>query len=204
VARIGFSQLPHGFHERIAELSGAQLKVWLAHRCREGKAGESYPSLDRLARDTGLHVDAIKDARKWLRANGWLLSSGQTHTARGRFSIPIERTAIPEIVGGEIPPRSASSAEAKDSSGKNPPRRSGNTPPQSGGEKPPRAAVVKTVDGENRPEVDPVSGSRPKDLEVDPKENYTQPTKQPATGLRGDVRASAKNSEEKFQQIRQA
>src|SRR5579862_8540242 len=50
----GFSQIPHGFHKRLAELSGNQLKVWLAHRCMEGKAGESYPSLKRLVEYTGL------------------------------------------------------------------------------------------------------------------------------------------------------
>ena len=132
----GFSQIPHGFHKRIAELSGAQLKVWLAHRCREGKTGESYPSLDRLAEDTGLHIDAVKDARKWLRTNDWLASSGQRRAAQGKFSIPIEHTTIPEVRSGETPPPSTSTEAVKHRSGKTPPRCSGKTPPPSGGKTP--------------------------------------------------------------------
>ena len=95
----GFSQSPHGFHKRLVELKGARLPVWLAHRCMEGKGGESYPSLERLVEYTGLSKHTITDARKWLRANGWLTSSGQRQTDQGRFSIPIEHTTIPKTDG---------------------------------------------------------------------------------------------------------
>jgi hypothetical protein len=95
----GFSQIPHGFHKRLSELTGSQLNVWITRRCMDGKDGESYPSLIRLVEYTGLNLHTATDARKWLRANGWLTSIGQKHTAQGKFSIPIEHTAIPEATG---------------------------------------------------------------------------------------------------------
>src|ERR1700735_601026 len=102
----GFSQLPHGFHKHLFELSGTQLKVWIAHRSMEGGNEVSWPSLARLSEYTGLCRDAICDARKWLRDNGWLVSSRQTHTSKGNFSVPMVRTSMPwtasvETVYGE-------------------------------------------------------------------------------------------------------
>jgi hypothetical protein len=100
----GFTKLPHGFHKRIVDFkdgkSFARLAVWLAHRCMEGKEGTSYPSLKRLKEYTGLGLGAVKHARRWLRANGWLVSTGQKHAATGRFGVPIEHTAVPSTVDG--------------------------------------------------------------------------------------------------------
>jgi hypothetical protein len=166
--KIGFSQLPHGFHERISELSGSQLKVWLAHRCREGKKGESFPSIERLAQDTGICADAVKDARKWLRENGWLTSSGQKRTGRGLFSIPIEHTTIPDI-------------------------RSGKTPPPCSGKTPPPSVVVKNGSGKTPPRSRPkkLFEVDPKVFEVDPDELH--PTNHPTeTGL-DDGQVGGKN-----------
>ncbi len=94
----GYTKLPHGFHKRLWELKGARLAVWLAHRSMEGKAGTSYPSLQTLAECTGYDPTVIKLARKWLREKQWLVSTGQNHTAKGKFSVPVERTAIPRTV----------------------------------------------------------------------------------------------------------
>lgn len=138
----GFSKIPHGFHLRLKELTGAEIKVWLAHRCREGKAGESYPSLDRLAEDTGLSRGTVKVARKGLRNKGWLTTTGQKRSDRGKFSVPIEHTEIPPVVddgGTKTVPRSGGTK----------------TRPRNGYEKP---AAVKSY-----PEVDPALS-----LEEDP------------------------------------
>jgi hypothetical protein len=158
----GFSQIPHGFHKRLAELTGNQLKVWLAHRCMEGKEGESYPSLGRLVEYTGLNLHTVTDARKWLRTNGWLTSGGQKHTAQGKFSVPIEHTAIPEAGNGKTTSGQTTCSKTTDDAGRK-------TASGAGG---------KTACGKTAIEVDP------KDFEVDPKEVHPSylPT---APGLAG-------------------
>jgi hypothetical protein len=168
----GFTQIPHGFHKRLAELSGNQLKVWLAHRCMEGSAGESYPSLKRLVEYTGLNLHTVTDARKWLRANGWLTSSGQKLTAQGKFSVPIEHTAIPEAAGGKAPCCQTACTKTSDRAGRK-------TAYGAGG----KAACGKTTT-----EVDP------KDFEVDPDEVH--PTYLP-TGTAGGVAGGQNLSEVK-------
>jgi hypothetical protein len=101
----GFSKIPHGFHTRLRELSGLQLKVWLAHRCMEGQKGVSYPSLAALAQYTGANERRIIPARKWLRDNGWLTTTKQMRTRHGYFSVPTEHTTIPEPpIGQNVPP----------------------------------------------------------------------------------------------------
>jgi hypothetical protein len=156
----GFSQIPHGFHKRLFELNGNQLKVWLAHRCMEGKEGESYPSLSRLVEYTGLNVHTVTDARKWLRGNGWLTSSGQKHSAHGRFSVPIEHTTIPKAAGGRALCVQTACAKTADGAGR----------------KTTTGAGRKIACGEPTTEVDP------KDFEVDPDEVH--PTYLP-TGVAG-------------------
>jgi hypothetical protein len=99
----GFSKLPHGFHKRLREFNESRLKVWLAHRCMEGKAGTSYPSVETIAAYTGLNIHTVSTARKWLRDNGWLVSKGQSRAPRGRFSVPVEHTEVPSITVSTIP-----------------------------------------------------------------------------------------------------
>jgi hypothetical protein len=112
----------------------------------EGAAGESYPSLSRLVEYTGLNMHTVTDTRKWLRANGWLTSSGQKHTDQGKFSIPIEHTTIPEPVSG----KPTNGASGKTAGGKPTNGASGKT------------ASGLTASGKPTTEVDP------KDFEVDP------------------------------------
>jgi hypothetical protein len=95
--RDGFTKIPHGFYERLRELKGVRLAVWLAHRSMESRDGTSFPSLETLAQCTGYAKTQVKTARQWLRKHGWLISSGQKHTPKGRFSVPTERTAIPAV-----------------------------------------------------------------------------------------------------------
>jgi len=170
----GFSQIPHGFHKRLFELNGNQLKVWLAHRCMEGKEGESYPSLSRLVEYTGLNLHTVTDARKWLRTNGWLTSSGQKHSAHGRFSVPIEHTTIPEAAGGKAFCVQTACTKTTDGAGSK-------TTDGHGG---------KTACGKATTEVDP------KDFEVDPSEVHPSylPT---ATGWDGGTAGGKKLSETK-------
>jgi hypothetical protein len=152
----GFTQIPHGFHERIAELSGAQLKVWLAHRCREGKDGDSYPSLTRLTQDTGLDIHTVTDARRMLRETGWLESTGQTRASHGQFSIPYQHTVVPPPVSGK-PTNGAGTGTAGGKST----NRLGTKPTNGAGTKSTNRPSTKTASGKGTTEVDP-------SLEVDP------------------------------------
>jgi hypothetical protein len=183
----GFSQIPHGFHKRLAELSGNQLKVWLAHRCMEGKEGESYPSLNRLVEYTGLNVHTVTDARKWLRANGWLTSRGQKHTTQGKFSVRVEHTAIPEPAGAKTANReeeAANGTRGKTVSGQS---ANGKTTNATSG-KATNGAGGFAASGETTKEV------VPKSFEVDP--NEVQPPYLPTgTGMDGG-RAGGKNHSE--------
>lgn len=54
-------------------LRGARLAVWLYHYLRSNKEDESWPSISRISRDTGLHRDTVIEARKQLFATGWLV-----------------------------------------------------------------------------------------------------------------------------------
>jgi hypothetical protein len=179
----GFSQIPHGFQKRLAELTGNQLKVWLSHRCMEGKEGESFPSLDKLVEYTGLNLHTVTDARKWLRANGWLTSSGQKHTSQGKFSVPIEHTAIPEAAGGKTTnggEETANGTGGQTASRKTTNGASGKTTNSAGGF---------TASGETTTEVDP------KSFEVDP--NKVNPSNQPTAGSDGGVAGGKNRSETK-------
>jgi hypothetical protein len=195
----GFSQLPHGFHKRLIELKGARLSIWLAHRCMEGQAGESYPSLDRLVEYTGLNLHTVTDARKWLRANGWLTSSGQKHTSQGKFSIPIEHTTIPEPAGGKIATSRTKTVSGKSTNGgaataggKTTNGASGKSSNGAGG----KTAGGFTACGKPTTEVDPKDFEVDPALEVDP--NELHPTTQPiALGLDDGLIGGEKNLETK-------
>jgi hypothetical protein len=137
----GFSKIPHGFYRRIRELTGAQIKVWLAHRCMEGRDGFSYPSLDSLSTYTGITKSGIKCARKFLRDNGWLVSDGNVRTAKGHFSVPRERTQIPPV---DWKPGHGEMSDGSPKTGLRTPW-------------PGKTAAVKTGDGFSGPEVVPSS-----------------------------------------------
>jgi hypothetical protein len=77
------------------ELHPAPLKVWLYHYARSGRDDSSFPRLETIASDTDQNVQTVKLARKWLRDNGWLITTGQMRVG-GQFSVPIERAEFPE------------------------------------------------------------------------------------------------------------
>jgi hypothetical protein len=100
----GFTKLPHGFHTRIGEFkddkSYARLAVWLYHRCREGKSGDSYPSVPRMAKDLKLDDKTVTAARAWLKKNGWLTKTGEVESKAGKFSVPKMMTDVPTPING--------------------------------------------------------------------------------------------------------
>jgi hypothetical protein len=79
----------------FAELKGACLAVWLYHYLRSGKDDSSYPSLYRIAKETGYCETTVKTARGWLRKTGWLITVSK-RDSKGKYAIPVEQAAFPE------------------------------------------------------------------------------------------------------------
>jgi helix-turn-helix protein len=91
-----FKKLYCDWRSRIfAELKGACLAIWLYHYLRSGKDDSSYPSLYRIAKDTGYSETTVKTARGWLRKNGWLTTISK-RDSKGMYAVPVEKAVLPE------------------------------------------------------------------------------------------------------------
>ena len=70
----GFKKLPFEWRDRVlSELSGSQLKVWLAHYWRSGADNKVETSNAQIQRTTGLSHNTVDIAKRWLKKNGWLV-----------------------------------------------------------------------------------------------------------------------------------
>ena len=107
--RTGGKLIPFSLRERLCELKGARLSVWLCHWLHSDKQGLSWPSLELLAKETGLDKGWIVRARACLRKNGWLVqeSNEQPRRPNNRFAVaryfvriplPIQRKSATEKV----------------------------------------------------------------------------------------------------------
>jgi hypothetical protein len=69
-----FKPFPFSWRERVlSELSGAQLKVWMAHYWRSGKDNKVETSNAQIQRTTGLSHNTVDIAKRWLKHHGWLV-----------------------------------------------------------------------------------------------------------------------------------
>jgi hypothetical protein len=80
--------------EALPFISGGELKVWLAYALRKNRDGEAWPSLKRIAEDTGLSVSRASKLRNALLADGWLTAVGCSRGTHGTFSAPRFRPEI--------------------------------------------------------------------------------------------------------------
>src|SRR3984893_17002716 len=102
--RRPFKKLYCDWRKRIfVELKGAQLAVWLYHYLRSNKEDQSWPSVARVARETGLHRDTVIEARKRLFATGWLVKIETVFSAK--FKTRLVAAVFPDEPAGqsEIP-----------------------------------------------------------------------------------------------------
>lgn len=79
----------------LSEISGGELKVWLAYRLRANRQGEAWPGLETLAKDTGLSASRASKLRANLVKKAWLIAAGKGRSSGGTFASPRFRTAIP-------------------------------------------------------------------------------------------------------------
>ncbi len=78
--------LPVVVRDRLHELTGSELKVWVAYVAHADKRNVAWPSSDLLGRETGLHQDTISTARTGLVEKGWLEPAGFIKNSTGHFA----------------------------------------------------------------------------------------------------------------------
>lgn len=98
----GFVKLLWELREHLHELTGSELKVWLCHRLHEDQEGTSYPSLDLIAKETGMHFNTASAAHTSLRAKGWIKTVGHRDSAKGTFAVPVMRCTMPWLLENAV------------------------------------------------------------------------------------------------------
>ncbi len=88
---------PFSLRERLHELRGVELHVWLAYFLHSNRDRIAWPSLETLKKETGYHEDIVSGARNRLRRKGWLskVSENQPRQKGGRFAAPRMEVRIP-------------------------------------------------------------------------------------------------------------
>jgi hypothetical protein len=95
-----WAKIPFGLRERLHELKGARLHVWLACRLHANRDGWAWAGLNTLAQETGYHKDVIARTKAWLRWNRWLEIDEFDRRAKkkGFFGVTPYRAVIPDPV----------------------------------------------------------------------------------------------------------
>lgn len=92
------------FRERLCELKGARLAVWLSYFLHANRIDTlAWPSLAVLANETGYSVDVVSLSRNRLIREGWLVSADvncRQPRKFGRFGSPRLRPVIPDAAPG--------------------------------------------------------------------------------------------------------
>jgi hypothetical protein len=82
-------------------LPPAAFKTWMYHYIREGVSRESWPSLQTICEDLDMNEKTVKQARKFLKDNGWLKQVGSKISKEsGKFKVPVM-----QVTRGSIPPK---------------------------------------------------------------------------------------------------
>jgi hypothetical protein len=91
--------LPVSIRDRLSELSGAELKVWLCYRSHANATGVAWPGRELLHEETGLSYDTISSARAGLGRKRWLMpveSGRNSIRSTGKFGSPRFMPVIPD------------------------------------------------------------------------------------------------------------
>lgn len=95
----GWQKVPNELRIHLSALKGIKLAVWLCHRLHEDKKGQSWPSLKRLAAETGYFWKRVCAARTALIRAGWIAKVGEVEMkerdADGQYKVPIIKTLTP-------------------------------------------------------------------------------------------------------------
>lgn len=70
---MSLKPLPTEFCDHLSDLTGNELKVWMAYYLRTGDySPTSHPGNGTLVENTGISLDTVKVCKKSLRNKGWL------------------------------------------------------------------------------------------------------------------------------------
>jgi hypothetical protein len=106
-----FVKLPVRIRNRLHELSGAEIKIWIAYLTHANTDNIAWPSLETLQKETGLSEDWISQSRSTLTEKGWFVRCGSEKKS-GRFGSPRYQPVIPsEHHAKESPARRESGPE---------------------------------------------------------------------------------------------
>jgi hypothetical protein len=188
--------IPFSLRERLHEFTGNEFKLWMCLYLHSDREGEAYPSNKTLMQETGLTRNTLAEAKKGLRAKGWMTST-QRYRENGTLSSMEEKLTIPK--SGDIP----------NNRGYIPPK-TGDTPPQNLGIQYPQNSgglEVPTIEVPNTEEPTGVNFSSKKDSEqVPPSADSAasafgeQEQDQPLSGL-GTEAEQNQNQPQTFQEL---
>jgi hypothetical protein len=83
------------FRDRLGELTGNELKLWMYLWLRTSGELTSFPSNETMAQDLDISIDTVKAAKRGLRDKGWTSKESQRTQANGIFSTVVEKIHLP-------------------------------------------------------------------------------------------------------------
>ncbi len=97
-----FKMIPASLRDRLHELTGSELKVWLAVVLHSDANREAFPSNGVLMEETGLTHTTLAKAKQGLRSKKWF-TSAQRYRENGSLSSMGEKWHIPVTCSWYIP-----------------------------------------------------------------------------------------------------
>jgi len=91
--------VPFSLRDRLHELRGGELHLWLAYWLHSNPDGLAFPGRKLLLKETWLNADVVTRLRRQLVQKGWLVPAVRQRKTNGQFSSSVFIVQIP-------PPRS--------------------------------------------------------------------------------------------------
>jgi len=95
--KIDSKLVPFSLRERLHELTGNELKLWLCMFLHSDRNGEAYPSNKLLMKETGMSAPTFKAAKRGLRTKGWFTNAKKRVRDDGSYSTVKEQVHIPTL-----------------------------------------------------------------------------------------------------------
>jgi hypothetical protein len=72
---MGFKKLPFEWRDTALKIHPSYFMVWLAHYWRSDKENMVEIANAQLVEECNLGLSLVKEAKRWLKENGWLVAS---------------------------------------------------------------------------------------------------------------------------------
>ena len=97
--------VPFSLRDRLHELRGGELHLWLAYWLHSDKDGLAFPGRKHLLKETWLNADVITRLRRQLVKKGWLVPGVGQRKQNGQFSSTVFIVQIPPPRSDEVSER---------------------------------------------------------------------------------------------------